>query len=130
MFSLNKRMLYLRLFFVLFLLLMANDFDLHYKYGFFASGAVAKRLQRQDPENGGRRAPKVQQQSTRLRMDDGANNAVVFGWAQERGLHLGRRSGYCSDSYRQLVDCLKFPKTDSSKTSYYYYFYHFYFNID
>jgi len=69
-----------RLFFVLFLLI-TNDLDLHYKYGFFASGAVAKRLQRQDSENGGRRASQVQQQSTRLRMDDGANDAVVFGWA-------------------------------------------------
>lgn len=43
-----------------------------------SSGALAKRVQRKDPEDGGHRTPKEQQQPTGLRMDDGPNYAVVF----------------------------------------------------
>lgn len=72
------------------------------------SGALAKRIQRKDPEDGEHRVAKEQQQSTRLRMDDGPNDAVVFGRTSERGLHLSHRRSTRRHCHSQPDDCLKF----------------------
>jgi len=72
------------------------------------SDTLAKRVQRKDPEDGEHRAAKEQQQSTRLRMDDGPNDAVVFGRASERGLHLNHRRATRRHCHSKPDDCLEF----------------------
>lgn len=73
-----------------------------------SSGALAKRIQRKDPEDGEHRVAKEQQQSTGLRMDDGPNDAVVFGRTSERGLHLSHCHSTRRHCHSQPDDCLKF----------------------
>lgn len=44
-------------------------------------------------------------------MDDGPNDAVVFGRASERGLHLDHRRANRRHCRRPPDDCLEFPDT-------------------
>jgi len=95
-----------------------------------SSGALAKRVQRKDPEVGEHRAPKEQQQSTGLRLDDGPNDAVVFRRSSDRGLHLGHRRATRRYCHSPPVDCLEFQTPRTSYYYYLYYLYYYYFNDD